>query len=92
MSCETTFTLSKVVCPTRNLDIHLHDHIADIFIFLLRDVVPMQACSVLLGRPWQLDKQCVHHGRTNQYTLVQFTCLSYIVDEPILMHDLSLSQ
>ncbi len=34
------------------------------------DVVPMQACSVLLGRPWQYDKKYVHHGTTNQYTLV----------------------
>ena len=35
------------------------------------DVVPMQACSLLLGRPWQFDKNSVHHGRNNQYTLVQ---------------------
>src|SRR3954462_1869134 len=34
------------------------------------DVVPMQACSLLLGRPWQFDKNSVHHGRNNQYTLV----------------------
>ena len=31
----------------------------------------MQACSLLLGRPWQFDKNYVHHGRNNQYTLVQ---------------------
>ena len=30
----------------------------------------MQACSLLLGRPWQFDKKFVHHGRNNQYTLV----------------------
>ena len=34
------------------------------------DVVLMQACSLLLGRPWQFDKNSVHHGRNNQYTLV----------------------
>lgn len=34
------------------------------------DVVPMQACSLLLGRPWQFDKNYVHHGRNNQYSLV----------------------
>ena len=34
------------------------------------DVVPMQACSLLLGRPWQFDKNSVQHGRNNQYTLV----------------------
>ena len=34
------------------------------------DVVPMQACSLLLGRPWQFAKESVHNGKTNQYTLV----------------------
>ena len=34
------------------------------------DVVPMQACSLLLSRPWQFDKNSIHHGRNNQYTLV----------------------
>ena len=34
------------------------------------DVVPMQACSLLLGQPWQFDTNSVHHGRNNQYTLV----------------------
>lgn len=34
------------------------------------DVVPMQACSILLGRPWQFDIDSLHHGRTNQYSFV----------------------
>jgi len=34
------------------------------------DVVPMQACSLLLERPWQHDRDTLHHGRTNQYTLM----------------------
>ena len=34
------------------------------------DVVPMQACSLLLGRPWQYNNSVSHHGRTNSYTLV----------------------
>jgi hypothetical protein len=34
------------------------------------DVVPMQACSLLLGHPWEFDIDVVHHGRTNKYTLV----------------------
>jgi hypothetical protein len=29
------------------------------------DIVPMQACHILLGRPWQFDTDCVHHGRSN---------------------------
>jgi hypothetical protein len=31
------------------------------------DVVPMQACHILLSRPWQFDKDSMHHGRLNQY-------------------------
>ena len=34
------------------------------------DVVPMDACSLLLGRPWEFDTDALHHGRTNQYTLM----------------------
>jgi hypothetical protein len=34
------------------------------------DVVPMEACSLLLGRPWQYDTDCLHHGRLNHYSLL----------------------
>ena len=34
------------------------------------DVVPMQACSLLLGHPWQYDNNVVHHGRQNRYTFM----------------------
>jgi hypothetical protein len=33
------------------------------------NVVPIQACSLLLGRPWEFDTNAVHHGRSNNYTL-----------------------
>ncbi|XP_056843071.1 uncharacterized protein LOC130495662 [Raphanus sativus] len=32
------------------------------------DVVPMQAGHILLGSPWQFDKEAIHHGRTNIYS------------------------
>ena len=32
------------------------------------DVVPMDACHVLLGRPWQYDRRAVHDGYKNTYT------------------------
>ena len=34
------------------------------------DVVPMQACSLLLGRPWEFDTDATHHGRSNKYSLM----------------------
>jgi hypothetical protein len=34
------------------------------------DVVPMQACSLLMGHPWEFDTDAIHHGRSNKCTLV----------------------
>jgi hypothetical protein len=49
------------------------------------DVVPMQACSLLLGRPWEFDTDAIHHGRSNKYTLVhngkKITLLSLTLNE-----------
>jgi hypothetical protein len=36
---------------------------------VLCDVIPMDFCHVLLGRPWQYDRNIVHDGRMNTYTL-----------------------
>ncbi|XP_059291705.1 uncharacterized protein LOC132045176 [Lycium ferocissimum] len=33
------------------------------------DVVPMQACHLLLGRPWQYDRVAIHDGRANTYAI-----------------------
>jgi hypothetical protein len=34
------------------------------------DVVPMQACSLLLGHPWEFETDAIHYGRSNKYTLM----------------------
>ena len=31
------------------------------------DVLPMDACPLLLGRPWQFDHDAVHAGKSNTY-------------------------
>jgi hypothetical protein len=31
------------------------------------DVVPMEACSLLLNRPWQYDTGSLHHSHSNHY-------------------------
>jgi hypothetical protein len=36
---------------------------------ILCDVSPMDVCHLLLGRPWQYDRNVVHDGRKNTYTL-----------------------
>jgi hypothetical protein len=30
----------------------------------------MQACSLLLGRPWEHDNDATHRGRSNNYTFM----------------------
>jgi hypothetical protein len=36
---------------------------------ILCDVIPMDVCHILLGRPWKYDRNIVHDGRKNTYTL-----------------------
>jgi hypothetical protein len=36
---------------------------------ILCDVIPMDVCHILLGRPWQYDMNVFHDGRNNTYTL-----------------------
>jgi hypothetical protein len=36
---------------------------------ILCDVIPMDVCHLLLGRPWKYDINVVHDGRKNTYTL-----------------------
>ncbi|XP_074302910.1 uncharacterized protein LOC141637245 [Silene latifolia] len=38
---------------------------------ILYDVVPMDACHLLLGRPWEFDKNSIHQGRSNTYSFKQ---------------------
>lgn len=37
---------------------------------VLCDVVPMRACHLLLGRPWQFDRRVTHDGFLNRYSFV----------------------
>ncbi|XP_051125929.1 uncharacterized protein LOC127247897 [Andrographis paniculata] len=34
------------------------------------DVVPMDACQILLGRPWQFDRNVIHDGRKYTYSFI----------------------
>jgi hypothetical protein len=36
---------------------------------ILCDVIHMDVCHILLGRPWQFDRKVIHAGRSNNYTL-----------------------
>jgi hypothetical protein len=49
---------------------HVHFSIGTYHDYADCDIVLMQACSLLLGRPWEFDTDAIHHGRSNKYTLV----------------------
>jgi hypothetical protein len=53
------------------------------------DVIPIQACSLLLGRPWKYDTDAIYYGRSNKYTLMhkgkEITLLSMNPTE--ILHD-----
>ncbi|GMP60876.1 hypothetical protein CsSME_00023563 [Camellia sinensis var. sinensis] len=55
------------------------------------DIVPMDACHILLGQPWQYDRQSLHDGKRNTYTVVkdniQFTLLP--MKEKVTSNDVS---
>jgi hypothetical protein len=36
---------------------------------IICDVIPMDVCHLLLGRPWQYDRNVIHDRRMNTYTL-----------------------
>jgi hypothetical protein len=49
---------------------HVHFSIGTYHDYADCDIVPMQACSLLLGHPWEVDTDAIHHGRSNKYTLM----------------------
>jgi hypothetical protein len=56
------------------------------------DVVPMEACSLLLGRPWQYDTDSLHHGHSNHYSLLfkgQKIIIHPMTPEQIVKDDLA---
>lgn len=54
------------------------------------DVVPMEACHILLGRPWQYDKKAIHDGFTNKISFVHQE--KKIVLKPLSPKDVSEDQ
>jgi hypothetical protein len=50
--------------------VRVHFSIAIYSDYAFCDVVPMEACSLLLGRPWEYDNDARHHGRHNKYTFM----------------------
>jgi hypothetical protein len=84
------FESSRKLKVTRTARVHFT--IGTYSDFVDCDVVPMQACSLLLGRPWQFDRESVHNGKTNQYSLTHAgkkIGLKPMTPEQILKDDLA---
>jgi hypothetical protein len=84
------FESSRKLKVTRTTRVHFT--IGTYSDFVDCDVVPMQACSLLLGRPWQFDRESVHNGKTNQYSLMhdgKKIGLKPMTPEQILKDDLA---
>jgi hypothetical protein len=59
------------------------------------DVVPMQACQLLLGRPWLYDRDVKIFGRTNKLSFVykgEQISLLPLTPEEIMKDDLKKKQ
>jgi hypothetical protein len=80
VKCHKCTGLGHYAKVTRS--VHVHFSIAAYDDYVECDVVPMQAWALLLGRPWQFDRNFVHHGATNQYTFVHD-------DKPIVLLPMS---
>jgi hypothetical protein len=65
-SCNNLVSADFVVTHTARV----HFSIGTYHDYVDCDIVPMQACSLLLGQPWGFDTDAIHHGRSNKYTLV----------------------
>ena len=53
---------------------------------VLCDIIPMDVCHILLGRPWKYDIKVVHDGRKNTYSLEKdgnIHSLSTLEDEAV---------
>ena len=35
------------------------------------DIMPMDVCHIMLGKPWKYDRKAVHDGEKNCYTFVR---------------------
>ena len=58
--------------------VRVHFSLGSYHDFVDCDIVPMQACSMLLGRPWQYDKHCIHDGKPiNTHSLIMEGKLFY---------------
>ena len=58
-------------CHWRCVDCYLGVHVSMITMLFMRgecDVLPLEVCGLLLGRPWQYDHNVIHAGRENTYT------------------------
>lgn len=53
---------------------------------VLCDIMPMDCCHILLGRPWKYERHAIYDGRLHKYTIVvdgKKQILLPLMEEPI---------
>ena len=53
------------------------------------DIMPMDVCHVLLGRPWQFERKVIHDGNRNCY---KFEIGGYIIPYHLYKKEIELQQ
>ena len=64
-SCEWMYDKGKLKVTHK---VRVKFSVGDYTDMVICDVIPMDACHLLLGRPWQYDHNATHEGRTNTYS------------------------
>jgi hypothetical protein len=62
--------LTRAVNSRNKRSVRVHFSMGSYHDYADCDVVPMEACSLLLGRPWKYDTNSLHHGHANYYSLM----------------------
>nr|KYP37472.1 hypothetical protein KK1_041329 [Cajanus cajan] len=66
--CKVSNSACSLIVDTVDQQVKVKLSIGNYEDEVLCDVVPMEACHILLGRPWQFDKKTMHNGLTNEIT------------------------
>ena len=64
-SCRVDASHRKLKVTHR---VRINFSVSDYTGMVVCDVLPMDACHLLLGRPWQYDRGAIHDGRSNTYS------------------------
>eukprot|EP00253_Pinus_taeda_P018811 PITA_18811 len=66
---ESLLLRRNLLRSEKEIGLHANQRIGTYRDVILCDIMPMDVCHVLLGRPWKFDRKAIHGGRRNTYTI-----------------------